>query len=115
MADLNNDNILKAEYSEQFDQLRKNRVAMSTYKYGSAKINFGQKLVDAMGCIERCIKKYQDTGNTEYLLDLGNYAMFEFMYPQHENAHFKATESKDSAGIVGMSIKEIEAFKEEDL
>ena len=36
--------------------------------------------------------------------------MFEYMYPQYDDAYFKATESKDSAGIVGGCMKEIEEF-----
>ena len=41
------------EYSDEFDRLRQNRVAVSFYKYGPAKINFGDKLVDAMKCAEK--------------------------------------------------------------
>lgn len=100
------------EYSDKFDKLRKNRVETSYFKYGPAKQNFGRGYVDAIGSLEKCLQKYKDTGNTEYLCDLANYAMFEYMYPQHEKAHFKATESGESAGIVGMSVKEIEDFRE---
>jgi hypothetical protein len=100
------------EYSKKFDYLRLNRIAVSRYKYGAAKINFGQKLVNALGSAELCLKKYLETENTEYLVDAANYIMFEFMYPQVVNSHFKATDVKDSAGIVGMSIKEIEEFKD---
>ena len=100
------------EYSDEFDRLRQNRVAVSFYKYGPAKINFGEKLVDSIGCVEKCINKYKKTGNTEYLCDAANYLMFEHMYPQKEGAYFKATDSSESAGIVGMSINEMEQFKE---
>lgn len=99
------------EYSDKFDELRKNRVETSYFKYGPARQNFGRGYVDAIGSLEKCLQKYKDTGNTEYLCDLANYAMFEYMYPQHEKAHFKATESGESAGIVGMSVKEIEDFR----
>ena len=75
------------EYSDHFDKLRQNRVEMSFYKYGSAKNNFGDKLVNALESHDLCIKKYQETGNTEYLCDAANYLMFEFMYPQRERAH----------------------------
>lgn len=102
----------QTEYSDEFDRLRQNRVAVSFYKYGPAKINFGEKLVDAIGCVEKCINKYKKTGNTEYLCDAANYLMFEYMYPQKEGAYFKATDSSESAGIVGMSINEMEQFKE---
>lgn len=98
---------LPKEYSDRFDELRQNRVEMSYYKYGSAKDNFGEKLVNALETHDLCIKKYLETGNTEYLCDAANYLMFEFMYPQRDGAHFEATDSGNSAGIVGMSINEI--------
>ena len=105
---------MRQEYSDYFDELRKNRVEVSYYKYGPAKENFLTGNVLAIPTIERCLQKYKDTGNTEYLCDLANYAMFEFMYPQHPNGHFRATDSSESAGIVGMSVREAERFKEEN-
>lgn len=98
------------EYSEEFDSLRKNRVRTSFYKYGSAAENFGNGYVQAIPTLERCLEKYKETGNTEYLCDLANYAMFEFMYSQHPKAHFRATDSKESAGIVGLSVREADMF-----
>ena len=95
------------EYSEEFDKLRQNRVKTSYHKYGSARINFGEKLVEAIPTALQCIEKYKATGNTEYLLDAGNYIMFEYMYPQQEGAYFRATSSSESAGIVGMSVNEM--------
>lgn len=89
------------EYSDRFDQLRQNRVEVSFHKYGPAKDNFGMRLVDAIESHDLCMKKYKETGNTEYLCDAANYLMFEFMYPQHETAHFRATSSEESAGVVG--------------
>ena len=96
------------EYSERFDELRKNRVKTSYYKYGSVKINFGEQLVEAIPTAEVCIEKYRQTGNTEYLCDAANYLMFEFMYPQKEGAFFRATDSNESAGIVGVSVGQME-------
>ena len=96
------------EYSEEFDQLRKNRVKISFYKYGSVKVNYANGLIAAIPTAERCIEKYRETGNTEYLCDAANYLMFEFMYPKIEGAHFRATGSAESAGVVGMGIKQME-------
>ena len=87
------------EYSEEFDRLRENRVKTSFHKYGTAKVNFGEGLVDALESTNLCVEKYKSTGNTEYLCDAANYLMFEFMYPQHEDAHFRATNSNESAGV----------------
>lgn len=92
------------EYSDKFDILRQNRVETSYYKYGSAADNFGMKCVDAIKSHDLCIEKYQKTGNTEYLCDAANYLMFEFMYPRHHNAHFRATSSDESAGTAGIPI-----------
>lgn len=92
------------EYSDRFDELRQNRVEVSFYKYGTAKDNFGQKLVSALGSHDLCIEKYLETGNTEYLCDAANYLMFEFMYPQREGAYFKATDSNGSAGVFGTPV-----------
>ena len=47
------------EYSEKFDELRKNRVGVSFYKYGSAKRNFGERLTSALGNLELCLNKYK--------------------------------------------------------
>ena len=96
------------EYSERFDELRKNRVKTSYYKYGSVKINFGEQLVEAIPTAEVCIEKYRQTGNTEYLCDAANYLMFEFMYPHKEGAFFRATGSRESAGIVSVSVGQME-------
>lgn len=96
-------NILQNEYSTEFDKLRQNRVAVSYHKYGATKKNFGEGRVDAIGSLELCLDKFKKTGNTEYLLDVANYAMFRYMYPM-PNEYFKATDSKDSAGTVGTPI-----------
>lgn len=102
------------EYSDRFDELRQNRVALSYHKYGTAADNFGMRLVNALESHDLCVQKYLETGNTEYLCDAANYLMFEFMYPQKENAYFKATDAEDSAGISGISVKELYADKHFD-
>ncbi|KOA20137.1 hypothetical protein CLHOM_13320 [Clostridium homopropionicum DSM 5847] len=100
------EDILKTEYSLKFDDLRKNRMITSYYKYGPIKNNYGEKLINAIENLEIRLKKYKDTGNTEYLLDVANFAMIEFMYPQHKDSFFKATDSEDK--LEGMTIKELE-------
>ena len=91
------------EYSTEFDKLRKSRVEISFYKYGAARDNFGSGRVDAIGSLELCLDKFKKTGNTEYLLDVANYAMFRYMFPL-PGEYFKATDSSESAGTVGTPI-----------
>lgn len=94
---------LEREYSTEFDKLRKSRVEVSYFKYGPARDNFGSGRVDAIGSLELCLEKFKKTGNTEYLLDVANYAMFRYMYPL-PGEYFKATDSSESAGTVGTPI-----------
>ena len=91
------------EYSTEFDKLRKSRVEISFYKYGAARDNFGSGRVDAIGSLELCLDKFKKTGNTEYLLDVANYAMFRYMFPL-PGEYFKTTDSSESAGTVGTPI-----------
>jgi len=91
------------EYSTEFDKLRKSRVEVSFYKYGAARDNFGSGRVDAIGSLELCLDKFKKTGNTEYLLDVANYAMFRYMFPL-PGEYFKTTDSNESAGTVGTPI-----------
>lgn len=97
------DEILKKEYSTEFDKLRQNRVRQSYYKYGPARKNFAEGRVDAIGTLELCLEKFKKTGNTEYLCDVANYAMFRYMYPM-PGEFFKTTNSNDSAGTIGTPL-----------
>jgi hypothetical protein len=105
------ESILKTEYSTEFDEIRKRRMVVSFYKYGPISTNAGQRLVDEVASLKDRLQLYIDTGNLEYLADVANFAMIEFMYPQHESPKFIAADDK-GPGVVGMSIREIERFKE---
>lgn len=52
---------MKMEYSDEVDTMRKNRVQLSFFKYGPARINFGEGLVKAKNSAEMCIEKYEKT------------------------------------------------------
>ena len=80
---------------------------------GLPRKNYVNGNCNALASMENCIKKYKDTGNTEYLTDAANYLMLEFMYPQHKNAHYKRTGAEDSAGFVGLSVKEAEQINKD--
>lgn len=104
------EDILKTEYSKRFDEIRKDMMVMSYYKYGSMKENYDKfKCMDALGNIEKRIQKYKETGNTEFLADVANFAMIEFMYPSIEGAKYISTDS-GACDIAGFSIKEIREF-----
>ena len=78
------------DYSLEFDRLRKNRVEVSTYKYGPSQKNFGEGRVDALKTAELCLEAFKKDGNTEHLVDAANY--------------LRATGSSESVGTVGTPI-----------
>lgn len=100
------------EYSEEFDKKRKYAIAVSYHKYGPAKENFQKGMVDAIGSLKLNLEKFEATHNTEYLVDVANYAMFRFMYPM-EGESYKPTDSDQSAGVDGVTINELKQFKED--
>lgn len=93
----------KNQFSQEFLQGMLNRVAVGYLRYGenSAKRtskNAVQKLsVDAR--VYRVLSKYLKTGNTEFLMDVANYAMLEFMDPVHKEAHFSPSDSDPTPSI----------------
>lgn len=95
--------ILKTEYSEQFDKERKCRIEVSYYKYGSARDNFASGRVDALATAELCLQAFRKDHNTEHLVDAANYLMFRFKYPMPDE-YFKPTDSGCSVGTVGTPI-----------
>lgn len=104
------DKILKTEYSQKFDDIRKKMMVMSYFKYGPLIENYKkEKTINAIGSLEKRLKKYKETGNTEFLADVANFAMIEFMNPQHPKAHYKPTDS-GACEIDGFSVNEIKNF-----
>ena len=102
--------ILKTEYSEKFDEIRKSMMVVSYYKYGPVKDNYGKyKCINAVENIKKRLEAYEKTGNTEFLCDASNFCMLEFMYPQIEGAKYVPTDS-GACEIVGFSINEIRNF-----
>lgn len=93
-----------SEYSYKFDEIRQAMVLVSYHKYGPAKKNFAEGRVDAIKSLERKLNAYKETGNTEYLADVANYAMFAFMYPIHKKAHYKPMDDDKTTRPVGTPI-----------
>ena len=102
--------ILKTEYSNKFDEIRKNMMVVSYYKYGPLKDNYGTyKCMNAIENLKIRLQQYLDTGNTEFLADVANFAMLEFMNPSIEGAKYTPTDS-GACEISGFSINEIRNF-----
>ena len=74
-----------------------NRMEVSFHKYGAASNAYPEK-VDALDSLNQRIQKYLETHNTEYLIDVANFAMIEFMHPRFCDAKFTPTDSDGSPG-----------------
>lgn len=88
-----------SEFDDKFVDYMRNRMLVSFHKYGPVAEAYPHK-VNALKSLELRLKKYQETGNTEYLVDAANFAMIEFMRPSHPEAHFEGTDSSGSPGRV---------------
>jgi hypothetical protein len=89
----------ETEYSREFDQGRADRMAVSYCKYGAVAEAYPAR-VNAIASLRARLERYEQTGNTEWLMDVANFAMIEFMHPRHAAAHFVATDSDQSPGRV---------------
>lgn len=89
--------ILATEFSEVFVQGMRDRMLVSFYKYGPVAEAYPHK-VNAITSLTDRLRKYAETGNTEFLMDAANFAMIEFMFPAHPNAFFEGTDSDQSPG-----------------
>ena len=89
----------ESEFSQKFVQGMADRMAVSYAKYGRVSEAYPSR-VDAVASLKARLDKYAATGNTEWLMDVANFAMIEFMHPRHEKAHYRPTDSKESPGRV---------------
>jgi len=79
-------------------QMMANRMCMSEPKYGDIADTYPHK-GDALQGLRDRLQKYEETGNTEWLLDVANMALIEHLHPAHPQAHFRATGSEESPGF----------------
>jgi hypothetical protein len=71
-------------------------MAQSHFKYGTIKDSAPQ--VNFIQCLEDRLELYKKTGNTDWLVDVANNAMIEFIAPAHPDAHYRQTDSDESPG-----------------
>lgn len=93
------DNVPLSEVSREFLQGMADRMSTSFFKYGRVAEAY-PKRVNALASLATRLDRYETSGNTEWLMDVANFAMIEFMCPAHPSAHYKPTDSKASPGRV---------------
>jgi len=86
----------RREWSPEFEALMRARLLQGGYRYGW--LNAPDKPpYDRVAAIIKRAKEYQESGNTELLVDIANCALLEFAEGAHPKKHF---ESVDDGGHI---------------
>lgn len=83
--------IEQSEVSPEFHRRMDQSMTVSFHKYGPVKEAYPHK-VNAIASLEKRLRLYKETGNADYLVDIANFAMIEFMLPAHEQYHDNPTD-----------------------
>ena len=79
----------KSEWSTEFEQLMRNRLIMGAMRYG--KLNSPNKpIYDRVASAIKRLNKYIETGNLEFLVDVANICLIEFVEGTHLKKHFNS-------------------------
>lgn len=82
----------KQEVNQQFIEYMTNRMVMGAFREEYGQLRKQKPNPQLLAWIDNRLGQYEETGNTEFLVDAANGCMIEFTYPAHPNAHFHATE-----------------------
>lgn len=75
-----------SEWSYDFEKLMRNRLIMGAFRYGKLHAKGKPQYDRIESCIKR-LRRYQETGNKEYLVDTANLCLMEF---EEGNGHFES-------------------------
>lgn len=85
------------EVNMDFLQRMADSMGMSFFKYGRIQDAYPTK-VNAIESLKQRLAKYEQTGNSDFLVDVANFAMIEATFPAHKDAHYRFTDSNESPG-----------------
>jgi hypothetical protein len=79
----------ESEWSEEFEQLMRNRLLLGSIRYGRLNAK-GKPVYARTASILKRLELYKESGNKEYLVDCANLCLCEFVECRHPKAHFAA-------------------------
>lgn len=85
------------EWSYKFENLMRHRLILGALRYCRIIEKF--PVYDRIGRMEECIKSFKKTGNTEFLVDIANYALLEFEKGFHCDEAFNPIDDGDHASL----------------
>lgn len=89
-----------------FVDMMKNRIIVSHHKYGWMNKNYPE-LCKAVPCLEQRLKCYLKERNIEYLLDVANFALIEYLYPCQEATIYNRDNLEE---IKGTSLARVQGY-----
>jgi hypothetical protein len=88
----------QTEWSEDFEKLMRNRLLLGSIRYGRLHAH-GKPQYNRVESIINRMKKYERTGNKEFLVDCANLCLLEFEECHHINAHFASIDDGEHVQI----------------
>ena len=89
----------KTEWSEEFERLMRNRLIIGALRYGRIGAT-NKPQYDRVNSMIKRLTKYQETGNKEFLVDVANICLLEFVECNHPNQHFHAIDDGQHTEIL---------------
>ena len=90
---------LKAsEWNNEFEELMRNRLIMGALRYGRIGAS-GKPHYERTNSMIKRLNKYSETGNKEFLVDVANLCMLEFVECHHPKAHFGSIDDGEHVEI----------------
>lgn len=94
--------VKKMNVDNTFIEHMVNAMVMSAFKYGDVKPVCGKVAIENMN---KEIEMFMKDGNTEHMVNVANYAMLRYMFPQ-EGEMYIGTDSDKSVRAKSMTIWE---------
>lgn len=94
------DKLKETEWSPLFEKLMRNRLIIGAMRYGCLHEK-GKAVYDRIDSMEKRLRKYKETGNLEFLVDIANLALCEFEEGKHPNKHFHSIDDGEHVNTKG--------------
>ena len=88
------DELQQTEWSVDFEKLMRNRLVMGALRYGRIGAK-GKPKYDRINSMIKRLIKYQEDGNKEFLVDVANLCLLEFVESNHPKQHFSSIDDGD--------------------
>lgn len=87
-----------SEWDDHFEQLMRNRLVMGAIRYGRIGV-VGKPQYDRVTSMIKRLQKYADNGNKEFLVDVANLCLLEFVECNHSKQHFHAVDEQEHVDV----------------